>query len=227
MDREILALPILIGVLSLSGCATRALSSFENSSGVIDRVQTLNKVTAQVECHGYDDPANAQKAQSAILLMERVLNSPNFREKVKGFKFNKRGRNGNLGYSNDEVLAIVLSGTDIDTLTSAKSEQEIKDATPGVLKLKLNLDKVSPREIGHTNLETNEIFTGVDWFRDNDLCEIAGHYLHEYTHTVGFGHTFFDVFNRASSVPYGLGDIGVDVAKELTGGTCTHSPVNP
>jgi hypothetical protein len=227
MPRKILALPLLMAVLSSSGCATTALTSFEDSSGVIDRVHALDKITIQAEYHGYDDPANAQKAKSAILLLEKVLNSTNFREQVKEFKFNKRGRNGNLGYSNDEILAIVLSGTDIDTLTSASSEQEIKKVTSGVLKLKLNLDKVSPREIGHTNMETNDIFTGVDWFRDNDLCEIAGHYLHEYTHTVGFGHTFLNVFNRSKSVPYGLGQIGADVAKELTGGTCTPSPATP
>jgi hypothetical protein len=224
MTRNALGVLVWIVALVCSGCFTTAIAPLPDSSEVIDKVDATGKVTIQVESRGYEDPADSQKLQAAILLLEKVLNSSNFRERVKAFKFNKRGRNGSLGFSNDEILAIVLSGTDIDTLSSADSEQEIAQVALGALKLKLSLDKVSRREIGHTNMETNEIFTGIDWFRENDLCEVTGHYLHEYSHTVGFGHTFFNVFKRSKSVPYGLGEIGAAVAKELAGGACTSSP---
>lgn len=205
---------LLTAALLLCGCATTAGLSLPPSV-----TEAATPVKIELSGTGYDGD-DLEKRTRVIAVLEKVLNSPQFTERVHAFSFNKRGTNGSLGFSNAEVLTIVLSGSDIDGVAAADSSSAAAGAVTRVLKMNLNLDGDRRGEVGHTNMESGEIFTGQDWFRRTNICELAGHYLHEYTHVVGFGHTFLNVLRRSRSVPYGLGDTAAELAAEQNPDSC-------
>lgn len=202
--------------LLISGCATTAGLRLPASL-----TGAAAPVKIELSGSGYEGD-DLEKQARVIAVLEKVLNSPQFAERVHAFRFNTRGTNGSLGFSNTELLTIVLSGSDIDGVAAADSSVAAAGAVTRVLKMNLNLDRDRRGELGHTNMESGEIFTGEDWFRSTNICEIAGHYLHEYTHVVGFGHTFFNVLRRSRSVPYGLGDTAAQLAAEQNPDSCPN-----
>lgn len=208
---------LVFAALAISGCATTAGLKLPEPL-----TKTTGPVSIELSGPGYEG-ADLEKRAAAIAVLEKVLNSSQFEQRIHDFKFNKRGTNGSPGFTSAEVLTIVLSGSDIDGVAAAESDEAAAGAVTRVLKMNLNLDKDRRGELGHTSMETGEIFTGQDWFRSQTICEVAGHALHEYTHVVGFGHTFLNVLRRSRTVPYGLGDTAADLATELNAEVCKSS----
>jgi hypothetical protein len=151
--------------------------------------ETLDKVT---------------KAKEAI---GKVFNSDIFKDAVLNFQFDgeetfyyRRTIFGNLidhAYTNQEVFDILMKGNESPGNSSASSMD---------LYLVL-LQEVNPNVVGYGNPGSKEIYTYRNWFETFTVAEYAGHITHEWTHKLGFSHSFHHNRKRKYSVPYAIGDL--------------------
>ena len=164
---------------------------------------------------GFSSTSNEKVAQAAQV-MERVMNSEEFRQKVLAFQYN-----GQAQFSNNDLTR--NDGTVESNLTNEQIYQAIMD---GAEQLKgqtavddhvANLDLVlyTPpwykkwSVVGYGNPGQPEIFMNSYYFNSFTLADIAGNMAHEWCHKIGFDHDFNRTSRRPYSVPYAIGDLVV------------------
>lgn len=160
--------------------------------------------------HKFNKRWKRKKAHRAVALMNRVINSNEFREAVKAFDFTDRR------YQKDPKGPIeeIMDNLKIYEILKQGNEQygNREDDYKWTLHLKLGkfLRQVGRRE--------KELIITQNWFmrRSTDI-ELAAHWFHEYSHIFGFRHDYEETEERPNSIPYGLGTIVKDVYKELNG----------
>ncbi len=95
--------------------------------------------------------------------------------------------------TNEEIYKIIMSGQEKGTQTDNEAD------------LNLSLDYTySPAAVGYTM--GLKIFTFKNMFDALSIAELAGHYAHEYCHTLGFRDPD-DLSNVSNNVPYEIGRI--------------------
>jgi len=147
-----------------------------------------------------------KKVEAANNVLNKILNSEKFREKVLHFttdglfRFHYRrsffGKWIDKPHTNHQVYEIVTqhSGT--------------IDVSPKQINLELELlPGGGEDEIGYTCPKTRKIYTYRNWFNNVSLAEYAGHLTHEWCHQLGFNHAPKPDTKREHSVPYGIGSI--------------------
>ena len=70
---------------------------------------------------------------------------------------------------------------------------------------------------GYTTADSMQIFINKKYFRLSSWTplDVAGNMAHEWVHKMGFGHDYRDNADRPSSVPYAIGYMLIDIAKEM------------
>ncbi|HXH73933.1 MAG TPA: hypothetical protein VNJ08_03145 [Bacteriovoracaceae bacterium] len=145
-----------------------------------------------------------KKMQDAFAVLEQVVNSAEFKNKVINFKNTKGERKfaSNNGLSNEEIFEQFMEG-----------RETLQTNTPGEMNffLKLYNNRWS-RVVGWTTPDTNQININRKFFRNYKANEVAGNLAHEWTHKLGFGHASAA---EHDSVPYAVGYIVEEMAAKL------------
>lgn len=137
----------------------------------------------------------------AVRLLDSVINSDKFAEKVHAATFKR-----NKDSSNDAILQLIRSGKEDD-----KADYIVN------LKLEVYYDYAGGSEVGNTTAD-NITHTYQEYITKNGAACYAAHIAHEYCHVLGFTHPKFHFLGnvKASSVPYVIGDI----VAEILGAEC-------
>lgn len=144
----------------------------------------------KVKTHRYS-PAEIEKLDIALELFSNAVNSVEFRQKIEFHdSFDTKDN-----YSNEEIYNRIMSGDEKDTRGGIDHEAD----------LNLTLDfRTSTDAIGYTKFE--RIFTFQNFFDQLEPTKLAGHYAHEYCHTLGFADPS-DLSDISENVPYEVGRI--------------------
>lgn len=145
-----------------------------------------------------------KKLNTAFTLIEKVVNSLEFKDRVINFK-NRSGLRefaSNKGLTNEEIYQIFMEG-----------REALQPNTPGEMNyyLKLYYNPFS-KVIGYTSGDTNLIHINWRFFKNYQASDVAANLAHEWVHKIGFDHVSA---KEHDSVPYAIGYIVGDMAKRI------------
>ena len=150
-----------------------------------------------------------KKAHRVVALMNEVINSDEFGEAVKNYKY--KDTRYRLDPRSD--FQQIESGEEILEILRKGREQGSDQGDDYKWNLEIKLGRF--RRVVGTRL--GDLITTQNWLlkkSDNDP-EVASHWFHEYAHVLGFHHDRDSTDIRPDSVPYALNTIVEDVIKEL------------
>ena len=146
------------------------------------------------------------KADEARRLIEATVNGAAFRNAVLAARFldtRLERPDGSVveNLSNQQILDTILSGAEQGT------------PADGVIGLRVTLyHQWWASALGWTD-EDGVIHTCSNkFFNGAEPNEVAGHWLHEWTHAAGFRHDYKRTSRRSQSVPYVIGDLVATLA---------------
>lgn len=148
------------------------------------------------------------KAEEARSLLQSTVNSQRFQAAVLKSSFldvrlMKPDGSTLSGLSNQQILNLIVYGTESGTFAD------------GVIGLNIALyNKLFSSAIGWTDDENGVIHTHQKFFNGAEPIEIAGHWLHEWTHLAGFRHDYARTARRDRSVPYLIGELLIQSATD-------------
>lgn len=145
------------------------------------------------------------KLHYSFSVLEQVVNSEEFKDRVINFKNSKgeRAFASNNGLSNEEIYEIFMEG-----------RETLQPDTAGEMNFYLKLyNKSWSRVIGYTTPDTNVINLNWKFFKNFRPHEVASNLAHEWTHKIGFGHRSA---KEHDSAPYAIGYIVGDMAEKIS-----------
>lgn len=163
-----------------------------------------------MQIQGFSDTARI-KLDAAFEVLEKVVNSETFKEKVINFKNTKgeRAFASNRGKSNEEIYELFMDGREV-----------LQMETPGEMNFYLKLyHKWWSKVVGWTNGNINTIHINWKFFKRYAPNEVAGNLAHEWTHKLGFDHRSAA---EHDSAPYAIGYIVEDLARQVLAGQEIH-----
>ena len=149
-------------------------------------------------------PDEEEKVYKAIDIIKAVIGSKEFKERVLNFEYNgKKEFVDNQGLTNIEIYQKLLDGR--ESLSPELDHQ---------MDLELELYFSYRNTVGYTYPEELKIWMNKKFFRVYTPAEVAGNLFHEWTHKLGFAHSFRYNKARDYSVPYGLGYLIRELGKK-------------
>lgn len=145
------------------------------------------------------------KLHYSFSVLEQVVNSEEFKDRVINFKNSKgvRAFASNNGLSNEEIYEIFMEG-----------RETLQPDTAGEMNFYLKLyNKSWSKVIGYTTPDTNVINLNWKFFKNFKPHEVASNLAHEWTHKIGFGHRSA---KEHDSAPYAIGYIVGDMAEKIS-----------
>lgn len=141
------------------------------------------------------------KLNEAILYIETIINGPEFRERVLNHTYQGQKQfvqNG--GQTNEQVYETIMAGAEKYPVAT-EADQEID------MELEMYVPKwyQSRSVLGYTYQNTRKVWINRYFFSSADANEIAGNFIHEWTHKLGFEHDYKSTSRRPFSVPYAIG----------------------
>lgn len=137
------------------------------------------------------------KMQEALKRLKIVVNSQEFKDRVINHKYKDEYTFiDNDGRSNEQIYDLIVAGA--ETLDPVVDNEMDLDFT---MYYKRN------RVVGYTYPSTNRIWVNSRYFNSASYGKVAKNALHEWTHKIGFGHSYKYNSKRPFSVPYGVGSI--------------------
>ena len=139
-----------------------------------------------VKLNEFSNTGPKQRAigEEAVRILERVLNAPEFAERVRGNRYSRMWRlneDGNYDQATpDQLLELILTGKEL------KTEPDLE------IDLWIRLAKMKKGVYGSAAIG-GPIITTAYWFindciKINDPVRLAAHWMHEWVHTAGFYH---------------------------------------
>lgn len=157
------------------------------------------------------DAVSLEKMDKAFEVLEIVVNSEEFKNKVLNF-VNTQGKTefaSNKGLSNAQVYSIFMEG-----------RETLQQNTPGEMNFYLKLyNKRSSKVIGWTNGDINTININWKFFKGFKPSDVAGNLAHEWTHKIGFDHKSAA---EHDSAPYAIGYIVREMTARVLKGEELH-----
>lgn len=138
---------------------------------------------------GFDDQMIKVKLDSAIIILEQIVNDSSFENSIKKTKYTRK-----KGMSNEDIYNLIKTG------------QEEETVPDNVINLKLMVYNNEKNEVGHTD-GGDTIHTHKGYILKNLASLYAAHLLHEYCHVLGFRHAYLRMPFRYMTVPYRVGTI--------------------
>lgn len=151
-------------------------------------------------------PAELKRMQEAFEIIETVINSNEFKEKVINF-INKKGARSYVrsnGLTNEGVYEAIMTGNEL--IGGAQ--------TPGAMNFNVSrYMKFWSKVIGYTNPgKSNTMYVNGKFYKKFSAAEITSNVTHEWLHLCGFYH---GSAAEHDSVPYAVGYIMRDLALKL------------
>lgn len=137
------------------------------------------------------------KMREALKRLKFVMNSVEFRERVLNHTFNgEKTFVENNGMSNEEIYENIMNAN--ETLLPDIDHEMDLDVT---------LYYKYGSTVGYTYPNTTRIWVNSRFFGGFSFGQVAANAAHEWTHKLGFGHSFYNNSARPYTVPYGIGSI--------------------
>ncbi len=166
-----------------------------------DSVSTGHLTVVPMSIKGFDG-AKGDKINSALRLLEDVVNSDEFKSRVINFVNTKgtRAFASNKNLTNEQIYAQFMEG-----------RETLQPNTPNEMNYYLALyNKPWSRVIGYTDGSINQININWKYFKGNEISDVAANLAHEWTHKIGFDHKSAA---EHDSAPYAIGYIVGDIAR--------------
>lgn len=146
-----------------------------------------------------------EKILQAAELIKRVIASDEFKQEILNHEFNgKKAFSDNLGLTNSQIYHRIIQGSE--------------KLTPG-RNYKMDVTLVAYYEdsitVGYTYPDTHKIWMNRRFFGRNDAAEVTTNIVHEWVHKLGFDHATSPTPERRFSVPYAVGYIVRDLARNF------------
>lgn len=186
-----------------------AIRAFEASeTGYLDPavIPTGHLSVRAMDLRGFA-PAGVRKLEAAFEVLEKVVNSETFKERVINFKNTKdeRAFASNKGLSNEEIYEAFMEG-----------RETLQMDTPGEMNFYLKLyNGWWSKVIGWTKADINTININYKYFKNFKPNQVAGNLAHEWVHKLGFGHISAA---EHDSAPYAIGYIVEELARQVLAG---------
>jgi hypothetical protein len=155
-------------------------------------------------------PKEREKLTQAAGVLERVLNSVEFRDAVLSHRFQgQEGYADGSGMSNAQIYQAIRAG-----------KESFEQTADGEADFNLDLRTFSwfqRNVVGYTTESSDTITMNRRFFSGYTPAEVASNLCHEWLHKLGFEHDFQSTTRRPHSVPYAIGDLVEKLAaKPLT-----------
>lgn len=147
------------------------------------------------------------KMQTAMAVLEVVVNSEEFKDRVINFRNDKCERQfaSNKGLTNEQIYQIFMEG-----------RETLQQNTPGEMNFYLKLYNAWwSKVIGYTSGDVNLININWKFFKKFQPSDVAGNLAHEWTHKIGFDHKSAA---EHDSAPYAIGYIVDELAAKVVKG---------
>ena len=151
-----------------------------------------------------------EKLSQAKSILETVMNSPQFKQRVLSFTFKGERRfNESNGMSNEEIFEHLMTG--------AEDLMPERDQT-------MNFDLTLYRSLnpwskvkGYTEPDSMRIYLNKKYYRRVSwtTIDVAANLAHEWVHKMGFGHDYYANEERPFTVPYAIGRIVEETATSM------------
>jgi hypothetical protein len=150
--------------------------------------------------------AGERKIDKAAALIKEVISSEEFKKKVLNHKVNgKKTFVDNQGLTNLQIYKRILAGS-----------EKLKPAKDNEMDLEVQLyTDNSSNTVGYTYPSRNRVWMNSKYFNQNTPALVTTNMVHEWLHKLGFKHDAKSTPTRKYSVPYAVGYIVRDLAKQL------------
>jgi hypothetical protein len=137
------------------------------------------------------------KMIDAVERIKIVINSVDFKDRVIGHTYNgERVFVDNNGLTNEEIYEKIMEGAE-DLIPEVDQEMDV-DVT---------MYYKRSSTVGYTYPDTTRTWVNSRFFMGYTTGQVAANVTHEWTHKIGFGHSFYNNPSRPYSVPYAVGSI--------------------
>ncbi len=153
-------------------------------------------------------PQAQAKADRVKHILEAVLNSEELEARVLNFEWDGKRQFASTAISNGEVYHSIRVGHEL----AYEGEEHSLDIENEIYWPFALWFWKKWSVVGYTLPDSPRIWTNGNWFYRMTDAELAGHFVHEWLHKIGFGHDFNRTAKRPYSVPYGVGGIIEDIA---------------
>jgi len=198
------------------GLALVVFSGFLFFSGkdLTARAQGLAEaLTVNLHSAKYFDQQDYDHLQTAIQLVETVVNSAEFKDRVLNFTYNgEKTFVQNNGLTNEQIYELMMKGAE-------KYPQQTPEDHMMDFELELYTPKwyQSKNVIGYTNQNVLTIWINRLIYKKTETYKIAMNLVHEWMHKMGFDHDYKNTARRPYSVPYAIGYIVRDMGAAIEG----------
>jgi hypothetical protein len=171
-----------------------------------DTITTGHLVVKPMQITGFTG-SSLTKLQAAFSVLEKVVNSEEFKDRVLNFKNENCERTyaSNKGLTNEQIYQIFMEG-----------KETLQPNTVGEMNYFLKLYNAWwSRVIGYTSGDTNLININWKFFKNYQPHEVAGNLAHEWVHKIGFDHKSA---KEHDSAPYAIGYIVEELAAKVVKG---------
>lgn len=172
--------------------------------------ETVGGLKVNVHTRNFKRSRDRKKLKKAVEILLTVINSERFKEKVLSHKFKGETTfHRNNGLTNQEIYDLMMTGAEV--LKPAKDKTMDFDLT--LYRSWNPFSKVK----GYTKPDTMRIWIHKKFYRRKSwsAINVASNLTHEWLHKVGFGHAFKNNPDRPFTVPYAIGYLVGDVAREM------------
>lgn len=143
------------------------------------------------------------KIQRAEEMIKGVIGSAEFQSRVLNFTYNgKKQFNNNNGLSNAKIYQKILEGAEV-----------LKLSKNNAMDLNVKVYYQASNTVGFTSPSSSYINMNTKYFNSYTPNNVAANMTHEWLHKLGFGHAVNYSKSRDYSVPYAIGSIISQLAK--------------
>lgn len=147
-----------------------------------------------------------EKLFESVEILRRVFSSPEFKRKILSHRFKGRYQFAqNKGLSNRQIYQRILTGM-----------EKLHPYKNNAMDVEIELySDYSSNVLGFTLPRSKRIWMNTKYFNRNKASQIASNLTHEWLHKLGFGHSRERTSDRKFTVPYAIGYIVRDLAREF------------
>jgi hypothetical protein len=177
----------------VSGLAAVGVLLFSTSSFAL-RINVQSKT--------YFTTAQSQKLDQAVTILNQVLNTPEFKERILNFTYQGKAQFvQNNNFTNQQIYDQIMAGA--EQLPKVTAPDEIAD---------MQLSIYSPpwyrrfsSAVAFTTAGDSKLYLYKNYFNRASLADLCETLVHEWVHKLGYDHDFNSTARRPYSVPYGVG----------------------
>lgn len=143
-----------------------------------------------------------QKLDQAITILNQVLNTPEFKEKILNFTYQgKQQFVQNNGLTNQQIYDMIMTGAEklpTVTATDEKADMYLSIYYPPWYKR-------FSSAVAFTYSNDKYLYLYNNYYNGASMPNLSETLVHEWVHKLGFEHDFNSTARRPYTVPYGVG----------------------